>query len=154
MGKVNKFDGDIKCEVTAEVLKDLVKHWWWGNSDYENSKGVPRIVKLAMKEVKEKTGDSFNWSIGVWEKGKMKSERRILVISVNTQDFIDWKHKSKFALIPLDVPRRFKDGKDTYQCITDVCDLKSYTADKIIETVNAKNNPEYERIMESTKYGL
>lgn len=153
MAKKTKFDGDIKCEIPSGVLKGFVSYYWSHRPQVMNQE-IPTTIKLSIAEVKEKTVSTFSWSKGIWKKGEIKPERRIFVISLDTQDFINWKRNSKFAQIPLDVPRRFKDGKDTYQCITDVCGLKSYTADKVIETEHAVENPDYYQIIESSKLCL
>ena len=152
MSKKTKYDNDPKCEIPSGVLKSIISRYWW---ESWNSIPVKRLdVKMAEKAVKDVTGETFDWNIGRWKPGIVKPERRIFVISVDTQDFINCKRDSKFREIPLDVPRRFKVGKDTYQCITHVCDLKSYTADKVIETEHAVENPDYYHIIESSKLCL
>ena len=83
-----------------------------------------------------------------------RPKKTIFVISVDTQDFINWKKSGSLSYIPLQVPRRFVDGNDTYRCITDVCDLCSWSADDIIETEHAIENPDYYHIIESSRLCL
>ena len=149
-----QFENDVKCEISSSVLKSLVSRYWW-QSWYSNPKKV-LDVKMAMDAVKDKTGDTFDWNKGKWVEGTPPSEKKILIISKDLEDFINWKRNSKFSHNKLVVPTVFIDGKSTYKCIQDPEDLWLFGVDSLIETEHAKENPKYEKIISDSNrlYGF
>lgn len=80
------------------------------------------------------------------EKMFFNKEKTIAVLSLDIEDFQDWKNKNNLEEQGLDTQRKFKSGNNTYICISTVGDSCSYGFDEIIETDYAKENSDYEEI--------
>ena len=81
-------------------------------------------------------------------------QRSIAVISLDTQDFLNWKSENNLVGDGLEHPRRFKIGNTTYYCISKVINLCSLRVDGVIETKYAKENKEYEKIISTIKHNI
>jgi len=77
--------------------------------------------------------------------------RIIAVISLDTQDFKNWKLESNLKPDGFEYPKKFKVGNELYIGISNVYELCSIHLDSVIETKNAKMNKDYEQIKYAAK---
>jgi hypothetical protein len=138
------------------------------NNAYNNIKNGKRLKNVEENSFFGKKGDpdgdGFNYrsdcmNVKVSDLTKFDSDineepKTVMVISLGQNDFLNWRDKS--GLIPEGVSfvHRFSVGNITYRKVSCICDTKSMTVDQIIETDRAKENPEYNRIIESSRYCL
>ena len=80
--------------------------------------------------------------------------KNIIIVSLNTEDFLNYKEENNLKGDGLETIKKFKIGNKQYYRISKVRHLCSLGVDGIIETDNAKKNIEYENIMESVKQNL
>lgn len=58
---------DVMCSLPVSVVKDLVKAYWWKQSDMVTSQGIPKQIQIILDEVKRVTGEEFDWyENGTW----------------------------------------------------------------------------------------
>jgi len=79
-----------------------------------------------------------------------KAHKNIAVIALNRSDFNLWKFNS-FSYFENSSCGKFSNSNCTYYCIINPNDLCSYTFDGFIETEHAKENPNYDKIIEIIK---
>lgn len=80
-------------------------------------------------------------------------QRNIAVISLNCQDFKEWRINNNLYVDNFSL-KMFKANNCNYRCISSLCNVYGMQFDEIIETSDARKNKEYDEIKSLIKICL
>ena len=146
-----------KKQIVRDELKGKIKHLYMSflsekETQYPPCLSKDDVINVLSSLINDETklndkNESYNCgAFGI------KCKRVVGVIASNNDDFLNWKDvDAGFDNIPLKKQRVFIDNDVLYYGIIKIDHIHSITFDEVIETKNAKENSEYDRIMYAIK---